>query len=184
MNYMEKYKKYKKKYLDCKNQQNKDKGRKSLLIFDFDKTISKTSLRLSTDFFEYYLCDLFTNEFIQELRDFKKNNVIAIASFGYRKAIDLFLEKYGLTDLFNTIITPAAFGLQEGYDYGAKFNGKNRMILAILEIYPNTKKVMLVDDNIININRALKAGHDAVLSDENGLTDKQKDDIMAFIRDE
>ena len=172
--YMEKYKKYKKKYLNTKN---------SLLIFDFDRTLSKTSLGPYTDPLNYQLCELFLDQdFINNLKDFKdkNNNNIAILSFGYRNVIDLFLDKYDLKELFDTVLTPSAFYLYEGYDYSKKFDGKNKMISVLNDIY-KANRIMLVDDNIININHALNAGFSAVLSDDTGLSLKQKNEILQFV---
>lgn len=172
IDYNNKYKKYKKKYLNTKN---------NLLIFDFDKTISRTSLGPYTDSSNYQLCELFLDqEFMHNLKKFKENNTVAILSFGYRNVIDLFLDKYDLKDLIDTVLTPSAFGLYEGYDYSKKFDGKNKMISVLNDIY-KANKIMLVDDNIININHALNFGYEAVLSNDSGLSLNQKDEILKFM---
>ncbi|ARF09991.1 hypothetical protein Indivirus_7_7 [Indivirus ILV1] len=195
MNYQIKYHKYKTKYLNLKHQ--KGGNGKKILIFDFDQTISRVSIAHSPSLSEGLihkdkLCDLFRNdEFINELKEFKsKGNIVAILSYGFRKHIDEFLKICEITELFNTILTPINFGLSEGTDWSNKLDGKNKMILALVNFLSLTNQIkdnnqiMFVDDNIQNINRAFHAGYSVILSNKTGLDIKKKDVLIKFMKSE
>jgi len=188
MDYFEKYKKYKKKYLHLKTKQHGGNN-KRLLIFDFDNTITKTNTEPGINIEKYQLCDLFKDEkFIEELKEFKKNgNIVAILSYGYRNIIDAFLKHNNIVDLFGTIFTPSVFGLQEGYEHIDKLDGKNKMIRALvsgLELSIDKSKIMLVDDNKDNVYRALLGGYNSLLSEKSGLSDLKKDVLLKFMKGE
>lgn len=182
----------------------------NIIIFDFDLTMTKfhttnyvTQLRRSysqeslSDLVDLMLdivgrddllSELFSNDnSVLKLRKLKnKNNVkFAIASYGYKIMIEKILKKFGLSDLFDQIVTPQDFGLMDGADQTQELNGKNVMIMHLIGIYniKNRSHVLFFDDSSKNVSLAKRQFYISCQVGDEGLQTQDLNGIIDYVEE-
>ncbi len=174
-----------------------------ILVFDFDNTITKVSIpsmifsmkdsynkSCQKIINKYGIKNLMSgifldNGFKQYLREIKHthNAKIIITSYGIKECINIFLEKMEMSDIFDKVITPVDFNLEEGFDHFGRLQGKNVMIQKYAKAFNiSNNKIMLIDDSFKNIRIANKNNYKtSFVKNRNGMTKNNLTDINKFV---
>lgn len=129
---------------------------------------------------------LFQNErFLTGLQNnYPRGYRFVVASYGYQNTIVEFLKRMGIYHLFDLILTPATFNLDDGFDHTDNLQGKNVMLSFVQGVYDvPSSEIILVDDGGTNVRKAIEQGYSAVQCNATGalLSDLKKIQQAGFL---
>ena len=157
-----------------------------IIAFDFDQCISAKHTiaekidvnnvnQMSNQEINEMASPLFRDSKFRELLRYfhsLKTHRYVVTSYGSRYTIVAFLTRLGLVDLFDYILTPASFNLEDGFDQTQILDGKNVMLDAIKKQYSlcDQNQLILMDDSLNNILFAQRANNWAIQCNPTGAT--------------